>query len=110
MLKVINGLKLNGAEAIEINGERITSTSEIYCSWAFITINGIKLPAPFEIKAIGDQEKLLAYANSEFGQVKIMANRGIKVSVKKVAHLILKDSVELIAPEYLSEQLETGER
>ncbi|MGB4590150.1 MAG: DUF881 domain-containing protein [Clostridiaceae bacterium] len=110
MLKVINGLKLNGAEMIEINGERITSTTEIYCSWAFITINGKKLPAPFEIKAIGDQEKLLAYANSDFGQVKIMANRGIKVNVKKAAHLVLKDSIELIAPEYLSEQLETGDR
>jgi len=110
MLKVINGLKLNGAEMIEINGERISSTTEIYCSWAFITINGKKLPAPFEIKAIGDQERLLAYANSEFGQVKIMANRGIKVNVKKAAHLILEDSIELTAPQYLSEQLETGER
>ena len=110
MLKVINGLKLNGAEMLEINGERISSTTEVYCSWAFITINGKKLPAPFEIKAIGDQDTLLAYANSEFGQVKIMANRGIKVSVKKAAHMVLKDSIELITPEYLSEQLETGEK
>lgn len=110
MLKVINGLKLNGAEAIEINGERITSTSEIYCSWAFITVNGKKLPAPFEIKAIGDMEKLQAYANSEFGQVKIMANRGIKVSIRKATHMVLRDSNELVAPKYLSEQLETGEK
>ena len=110
MLKVINGLKLNGAEMIEINGERISSTTEIYCSWAFITINGKKLPAPFEIQAIGEQESLLAYANSEFGQVKIMANRGIKVNINKAAHLVLQGSVELKSPQYLSEQLETGEK
>lgn len=110
MLKVINGLKLNGAEVIEINGERITSTSEIYCSWAFITINGKKLPAPFEVRAIGDTDKLMAYANSEFGQVKIMANRGIKVSINKAPHMVLRESIELLPPKYLSEQLETGER
>jgi len=110
MLKVINGLKLNGAEVIAINGERISATTEIYCSWAFITINGKKLPAPFEIQAIGEQESLLAYANSEFGQVKIMANRGIKVNINKAAHLVLQGSVELKSPQYLSEQLETGEK
>lgn len=104
MLKVINGLQLNGGEAIEINGERVTVTTEIYCSWAFISINGKKLPAPFVVKAIGDQKKLLAYASSTFGHVKIMENRGIKVNVLEANHMEFEGSIELKAPLYLIEE------
>lgn len=104
MLKVINGLKLNGGEVIEINGERVTVTTEIYCSWAFISINGKKLPAPFVVKVIGDQKKLLAYVSSTFGHVKIMENRGIQVEILEANHMEIEGSIEMKAPLYLSEE------
>ena len=103
MLKLINELKLNGAEAISINGQRVTETSEVYCSWAFISINGKKLPAPFEVKVIGDLKLLDAYTKTEFNQIRIMKNRGIEVNLDKVPIIILEGSVSPINPEYLQE-------
>lgn len=103
MLKILNELRQNGAEAISINGQRVTETSEIYCSWAFISINGEKLPAPFEIKAVGDQEKLDAYVDSEFNQLRNMKNRGIRVDLLKMPIIILEGSILPITPDYLQE-------
>lgn len=101
MLKLINELKLNGAEAISINGQRVTETSEVYCSWAFISINGKKLPAPFVVKAIGDEDLMEAYTKTEFNQMKIMKNRGIKVNLEKMPIIVLEGSVLPIVPQYL---------
>lgn len=101
MLKLINELKLNGAEAISINGQRVTETSEVYCSWAFISINGKKLPAPFEVKAIGDEDLMEAYTKTEFNQMKIMKNRGIEVNLEKMPIIILEGSISPIKPLYI---------
>ncbi len=101
MLKLINELKLNGAEAISINGQRVTETSEVYCSWAFISINGKKLPAPFEVKAIGDEDLMEAYTKTEFNQMRIMKNRGIQVNLEKMPIIILEGSVPPIKPQYI---------
>lgn len=103
MLKLINELKQNGAEAISINGERITETSEVYCSWAFISINGKKLPAPFIIKTVGDPEKLDAYVDTEFNQIRNMKNRGILVQLEKMPIIILEGGIDPIEPQYLQE-------
>ena len=103
MLKLINELKLSGAEALAINGERITATSEIYCSWAFISINGKNLPAPFVLQVVGDPAGLAAYGEMEFSQLRIMRNRGISVNVTEQHRLKLEGSVPPIHPEYLQE-------
>lgn len=52
--QIINELKNTGAEAISINGQRIVPTTAIVCSGAIVTVNGVKINAPFEISAIGD--------------------------------------------------------
>ncbi len=103
MLKILNELRQNGAEAISINGQRVTETSEIFCSWAFISINGEKLPAPFVIKVIGDPEKLEAYVESEFNQLRNMKNRGIRMNLEKMSIIILEGSIQPITPGYLQE-------
>lgn len=60
ILNVINDLRLAGAEAISINGERVLSTSEIKCAGPVIRINGNTSATPFVIKAIGDPKLLMA--------------------------------------------------
>lgn len=73
---VINDLRCAGAEAISINGQRILSNSEIYCNAEFILVNGIKTGAPFDIKAIGDMDKLQDYMLSERGYLNYLKLRG----------------------------------
>lgn len=60
VLRIINDLKIAGAEALSINGQRVLSTSEIQCAGATITINQFTYGQPFVIKAIGNADMLNA--------------------------------------------------
>lgn len=50
ILILLNDLKVAGAEALSVNGQRIVARSEIKCSGATITINGTTYGQPFIIK------------------------------------------------------------
>lgn len=58
LLLIINEMKKAGAQAISINNERIIATSEQLCIGPTIRINKKRILAPFEIKAIGNPDKL----------------------------------------------------
>ena len=60
ILIILNDLRLAGAEAISINGERVLSTSEIKCGGPTIRVNGRSSAVPFVIKVIGDSKLLNA--------------------------------------------------
>lgn len=64
VLIVINDLKVAGAEALSINGQRIVSTTEIQCTGPTITVNGYTYGLPIIIKAIGDPATLDAAIKS----------------------------------------------
>ncbi|MEW8956636.1 DUF881 domain-containing protein [Clostridium sp.] len=81
MLNVINEIKNAGAEAISINGQRVLSNSKIDCSWAFLSINGVRTPAPFYITAIGNKEVMKKYLLSSESHLKGLMNRGINVTI-----------------------------
>lgn len=59
LLELVNELRLAGAEAISINGERIVSMTEIVdINYSFIVVNGNRISSPYTVKAIGDQTYL----------------------------------------------------
>lgn len=60
VLAIINDLRIAGAEAMSINGQRVMSHSEIQCAGATITINQVTYAQPFVIKAIGNPDTLNA--------------------------------------------------
>jgi uncharacterized protein YlxW (UPF0749 family) len=53
ILEIVNELKNAGAEAISVNGQRISANTAISCDGNVIVINGEKISSPFEINAIG---------------------------------------------------------
>lgn len=59
LIVLLNELKNCGAEAISINQQRIVSTTGITCDGLVIRINGQKVSAPYEIRAIGSPERLM---------------------------------------------------
>lgn len=83
IIEVINDLNNAGAEAISINGHRITDRSEIYCSGPFLRVNGIKIAVPFLIYAIGNKVVLHNYMMSNENYLKIMMTRKIFVDLKE---------------------------
>lgn len=94
LINIINELKNAGAEAISINDQRIVTTSAIECDGNVIKINGVKLGAPFEIKAIGFPETLINI--DRFGgytQI-LRETRKLKVSVEK------SDKEKITIPKY----------
>jgi len=59
LLSLVNALKASSAQAISINGERITAMSEIESTQAgVVVINGRQSSAPIEIYAIGNPDQL----------------------------------------------------
>ena len=53
IIHVVNELLNAGAEAIQVNGQRIVGSTSITCDGNIILINGEKVGPTFEIKAIG---------------------------------------------------------
>lgn len=86
LLSLVNELRNAGAEAIEINGQRIINTSAITCEGNIIKINGERIGSPFTIKAIGGSQGLLYGQITRAGSyLEYMANR--QVNVKAVQQL-----------------------
>jgi uncharacterized protein YlxW (UPF0749 family) len=56
--QLVNWLWNGGAEAISVNGQRIMSNTEIFCSGAFIQINQSRQMPPYIIEAVGDVHNL----------------------------------------------------
>lgn len=84
ILNIINDLRVAGAEAISINGERVLSTSEIQCGGPTIRINGRSSATPFVVKAIGDPKLLYAsvIAPGTYGDIlKNVYNIGFETTV-----------------------------
>ncbi|MTI49038.1 DUF881 domain-containing protein [Sporosalibacterium faouarense] len=62
--RLVNDLKIAGAEAISVSGQRVLSSSEIECNGPTIKINDRTYAIPFVIKAIGDPKVLNAAINA----------------------------------------------
>jgi uncharacterized protein YlxW (UPF0749 family) len=58
LLQVVNELRASGAEAIAVNGRRITSFTPIRCVGPVIYVNNEHAAAPFRVEAIGDPSVL----------------------------------------------------
>lgn len=87
IIRLLNELKSAGAQAMSVNEERVLPISEVVCTGPTIQINRTRYPAPFEIKAIGDQDLLMSILNgsdimAELKQfIKIDVTRDDKVAI-----------------------------
>lgn len=90
ILEIVNELRIAGAEAISINGERVTATTSIRCGGPTINIDGKRHAVPFIIRAIGDPKTLEASALAPESYIKLyMEYTGIQVEIQKVENLII---------------------
>ena len=82
ILSLVNELRLAGAEAISINEERVVSTTEIVnVDTRFIIVNGKRIVAPYEIKAIGDKKYLESGYVDEIKAKEIAINYSIEDNI-----------------------------
>lgn len=89
ILAIINELRGAGAEAISINDERVTASSNIRCGGPTINIDGKRHAVPFVIKAIGDPQKLEASVLAPSSYIVLMEYYDIRVIIQKVDKLTI---------------------
>ena len=99
VLSVINELKNAGAEAISINDQRIIPTTGIICGGNIIDINGEKVGAPFEIKAIGLPEQLAAL-DRPGGYLELLREYSIEVKLEKSNNITIPKYTGTITYQY----------
>lgn len=81
---LLNDLKSAGAEAIDVNSLRIVNISEVVCAGPLLKINGETVPAPFIIRAIGDQDALYEVLTEEGTYANVLKEQyGMEVVVAK---------------------------
>ena len=61
--EILNALWNGGAEAIAVNGQRVTTHTEVFCGGSFIQINGTRQMPPYLIESIGDSRNLTSALN-----------------------------------------------
>ncbi|MFY3793495.1 DUF881 domain-containing protein [Ureibacillus sp. MALMAid1270] len=87
IFKVINELKISGAEAIAINGQRLKTNSYINCTGPVITIDGKQYPAPFVIEAVGNPEVLIPSLQIVGGVFDQLINDQIVVTIEQAEQI-----------------------
>jgi uncharacterized protein YlxW (UPF0749 family) len=109
ILSIINDLKVAGAEAISINGERVLSTTGINCGGPVILVNQESLTAPFVIKAIGDPKLLYAAVTAKGTTAYILKNvYELSLFVRTSEYILVPRYAHKLREEYIN-VLEGGE-
>ena len=109
ILSCINELRAAGCEAVSINGQRITSNTEIRCVGPVIQINGIRLTAPFKISAIGAPDKLATSLKLRGGIVDQIMAADIDVVIEKSDSITIPKYDKVIEFKYATSAKEGDE-
>ncbi|NYF24143.1 DUF881 domain-containing protein [Sporosarcina sp. JAI121] len=83
ILRIVNELRISGAQGLAINGQRITSNSHIQCTGPVITVDGKTFPAPFVIEAVGDMNVLSSALHLKGGVVDSLIRDNIVVTTEQ---------------------------
>lgn len=89
ILNLVNELKGAGAEAIAINGERVTALTNIVCGGPTILVDGKRHTPPFIIEGVGDPKKLEAAMNKTDSYLDLLRFAGIKVQMETPSEIII---------------------
>jgi uncharacterized protein YlxW (UPF0749 family) len=87
LLFIVNELKASGAEAISINGKRITAMSEIRCAGTTILVNWDKIAPPFEIKVVGNPDMLESGLLMRGGYLEQLKVLGMQIQLQKMENV-----------------------
>lgn len=90
LLKFVNNLKISGGEAISINNQIITGSTEITLAGNHINVNNVPISPPYEIKVIGNEKTLYRALTEKDTMLKSWeSNFGIKTDVLKTRKVII---------------------
>jgi uncharacterized protein YlxW (UPF0749 family) len=96
---VVNGLWAAGAEAVAVNGQRLSSLSAIRSAGQAIFVDRRPLVPPYVIQAIGDPARLQTGLARDMAGPYLQAlrdNYGVRASIVADPHLVLPSAANVI--------------
>lgn len=90
ILRIISVLNSSGAEAISINGQRVSAYTEVEKAGHFLQVNGVNISSPIIIKAIGDKDTVIPALNIKTGVIDILRNYKFDVVVSEDDNVIVE--------------------
>ncbi len=99
MQRIVNGLWASGAEAISVNGQRLTSLSAIRAAGDAILVDNKPLVPPYTVLAVGDGQRLsTAFQDSADGQYLhvLQENYGVRTKISVEHEVTLPPAPSLI--------------
>lgn len=95
LLRIINDLRVAGAEAISINDLRVYSRTGVKCNGPVVRLNGRTKGAPFIIKAIGNSDKLYSALKSPGTFASILETiNPIKLTIEQEEKVLVKNKID----------------
>ena len=105
--RLVNGLWGAGAEAISINGQRLTTLSTIRLAGGAITVNARSLRRPYVVSAIGDPDTLPArFAETSSGQAWLDLEREVGLRLRITARDDLRLPGAVVSLRYANQERE----
>ena len=80
LINLMNELKTAEAEAISVNGQRVTNLTEFADVDSYIVVNGTRLSSPYTIQVIGNQKYLESGITAKGGFSDDMTSNGKNIS------------------------------
>jgi uncharacterized protein YlxW (UPF0749 family) len=84
---VIYEMFVTGAEAVAVNGQRISGDSYIQCVGPVVKVNGRRYPAPFVITAIGNPETMNSALTLAGNTQEQLVQQGIEVKIQTKSNI-----------------------
>lgn len=81
LISLMNELKTAEAEAISVNGQRVTNLTEFADVDSYIVVNGTRLSSPYTIQVIGNQKYLESGITAKGGFSDTMTSNGKNISI-----------------------------
>lgn len=110
LVMVVNELLAAGAEAISINGQRITGLTSIRCTGPQVIINDVRTVAPFKILAIGESTKLRGSLSLRGGIIDSIKADNIKVTIEESEDVTIPAYEKTITYKYAKKVEEGAEK
>lgn len=106
LVEVVNDLRNAGAEAISINGQRIINITDIVSiSGKYILVNGERIISPYEVRAIGNQDKLNEVLNfKDEGFIPYYKNKGYSIEMSLQSNISIPAYNQQIVLKYIKEE------
>lgn len=100
---LLNELKIAGAEAISVNGQRIVYDSYIVdIETTFISVNGVRIVSPYEVKAIGNPTYLESgLSKKQYGYIDTKLEEGKDVTLTREDNIVINKYTGDLNMEYV---------